>query len=652
MEVTTEPKKNAALYLVVLFQSFSLSIVSPSLMVLCTGLNSSLSKSISFTYCYMVLFDTSFYAGWLLGYMLLLYFLTKVPPRIIVIGGNILTLTLGFLFGLSSNLILALLFRFLWGLAYATVMTAASHKTRVDPIGMLCFYAVVLGVSFGSLINGLTFSIKSEGDEQNTNWLKRYPSIMPLILWASFSMISLFLVILYLPSSYSSSSSSLVLHNTRESTKATVSGNAYRALDSIDDEESQHSQVNLIATEANDLDATTHGSSRENEKFDNKSPQECTVNDIGTVIKSALKSPTRSLNESLDYNESESTKSVDTLLRQKRRNRVLFDGMVTVKVIGSDSIAYSQLKRVTSDEEPVDDVELEQSNNRPIYRYSNGSEHFANSTSYRFSVDNIYRTLAKSSMVSCLTMIGAISVLISFSIELFQGWVIFSVSIESSKDIRTFPVLALSLYEFFCTFLPLCIGALIHKSVSPKSPTLFLFRQLLNIFAFTAIVLSLLPILDKYVRAVAIQTVLALLLLIMAVSVFLVFQLSFMFISHITYNHERVIVSTATNIVVITGLLVGSAFGGFFFILSERSRSIIHFDFHWEWWIAASLAKVVRHISLRLPRKVQRRVREPLNPRYATLMLTGHANSNDEDLLDEEADNSEDEFELSRRDIR
>ena len=86
------------------------------------------------------------------------------------------------------------------------------------------------------------------------------------------------------------------------------------------------------------------------------------------------------------------------------------------------------------------------------------------------------------------------------------------------------------------------------------------------------------------------------------------------------FIHIHIIIFTLLH----TGRLTGPYLGSLVFAWSETNGQLWPFNYFLVWYLLAILAVINARVSYLLPRSIERRRREPREPRYASLASTGN----------------------------
>jgi len=120
----------------------------------------------------------------------------------------------------------------------------------------------------------------------------------------------------------------------------------------------------------------------------------------------------------------------------------------------------------------------------------------------------------------------------------------------------------------------------------------------------------------------------------------------FVLINNSCYSHERATVNGIGQTFAALGRLTGPYLGSVVFAWSENNGQLWPFNYFFVWYLLAIVAVINARISVLLPRSIERRRREPREPRYAS---TPGQNDDDyesdetDELIDEEGEEEEDD---------
>ena len=228
-----------------------------------------------------------------------------------------------------------------------------------------------------------------------------------------------------------------------------------------------------------------------------------------------------------------------------------------------------------------------------------------------FSGKNIAKLLSKESVLVCLVMNGLVGVTVMYSVELLQ---------LNFLNSQTYSTEMFALFELLCGCVTILATALTCVFLTMQYGSLYIYYRIVQSFILLIALLFLLPFafedLPESLYHVILWTFSSLVCSCCAIFVLLTFT----FTNNSCYNHEKIVVNRTGQVFFALGLLSGSYIGSSLFSLSEWLRNIFSTRMQLSWILPIILAHLLLLIAKRLPKKIQRSMREPLKPRYAISM--------------------------------
>lgn len=590
-------------------------------------------------------------------------------------------------FGFSPNYNVAIFFRFMWGFLNGNIGVSKTYMSEIlddknTPKGM-ALYGVIggLGRAIGPILGGLL--VFPQQASHSKNYILRYfPFCIPTII-ISINCCIMFAI------AYYELEETLVSSELRNSKKKQLigktdnSGNIiYTQLNNSDDlsEQLNSSEHGLLTawkesdsspskTFVNDSNASPDAMSPEQDRSDNVANDDFI--DLNSFTLSALK-------------KSNSKSS----LGGKRKN-VSFSGLVMVKVIGSEALAYGKLKKIEKDDRPIlnddpkanlfgfvdndmindedderlsisstvslsttssssipednhstndseeltsDDLEIldilgnniQNSSILPRYipRYSNGAE-FNNYQSYTQS--NIFHKvlylISKREIFLTSFLYGGNAFLQVIFSEIYPLWVYLPRSEGGFGYDQSFIA--------FTAILTVPITAAIQTGFYPGLVQSYglVKTSIYGLFLFAATVWFMPAISSLKIDSSTsdnewyIFPLLTLGVVLVQISANWILISIFVLINNSCYSHQRGTVNGIGQTFASLGRAIGPVVGGFLFAWSETSGYPWPLDYSCTFYVLSLLAIVLMWFTCHLPRSIERKKREPKNPRYASSMM-------------------------------
>ena len=300
------------------------------------------------------LIGSAFSLGALFGNMFWGFMADRIGRRQVLLCGIIGTMFSCLLFGFSWNFWMALTSRFLWGALNGNIGVSKVYLGEIlddtNSARGMSVYGIIGGVGriIGPLIGGFLSSPAKTFSFMKGTIFETFPYCLPQIILAFGCFTMLILAYIYLPETEAFISMKQNRMDLKHCTdKYTVLNPLQVPYDKIDNFEE------IVDMESSSSKTSVACSTDSTEKLINLSNEEYIDNDFDH-----------------DYDDSASYGS---------KKRVTFSGIVTIKVIDSNALAYSRLKQVHKFDEPIDDLEYEKDESgahqspRISIRYDNGS---------------------------------------------------------------------------------------------------------------------------------------------------------------------------------------------------------------------------------------------------------------------------------------
>jgi len=342
------------------------------------------------------------------------------------------------------------------------------------------------------------------------------------------------------------------------------------------------------------------------------------------------------------------------------KRRVSFASLVMVRVIGSNSLAYGQLKKIKPDEEPSfendneynyesDDEESKSltsdydnnnnsnNNNNNISNISNYNNEFkkseiqfkqlghklrfTNGSEYNDSMEvylqstwtQIKYLLSKKEIFLCCLLYGTNAFVQLTTTEIFPLWVVTS-KIDGGFSFDTNKIgMATSITGPITIILQL----LLYPMLVERYGVFYTYRLGCILFAITMITAPCISIFNKFSNPAFMW--ISVVVVLTAISTSATFSLIsiFVLINNSCYSHERGTVNGIGQTFAAMGRLLGPYFGSVIFAWSETNGYFWPLNYFFIWYIMGIVAICNYIISKFLPKNLQRRKREPKEARYA-----------------------------------
>ena len=548
--------------------------------------------------------------------------------RIALLAGLLGTSVAAFLFGFSPNFVMAVISRFLWGFLNGNIGVSKTYMSEItddtnNARGMALF-AVVGGV--GRTIGPMLGGFLSEPARLYPNVFKdtifeTFPYALPNFIIAINCLIVGTVAYFELPET-------LRLKRNRVQFKSFDNDNkeGYHKVMSSDDEE-----MNSLKEEGN--------YNNEKKTIDNNE-----VSNHGHDVLLGM----RKRDSSNEVEEGIELSTINDSPAGKRR--VSFSSLVMVRVIGSNSLAYGQLKRIKPDEFPS---ELQDDENDDSYgsddeklddeyksltsnhdggdgdlkrseaqfnqighklRFTNGSEYNDSMEMYLQSTwTQIKYLMSKREIFFSCLLYGTTAFVQITTTEIFPLWVVTS----KTDGGFGFDTSKIGLLTSITGPITIVLQLVLYPYLTEKYGVFYVYRLGCLMTAIAMILVPCISIFNNFnvPWLVWVSTVCAL----TAISAFATFSLIsvFVFINNSCYSHERGTVNGIGQTFAAFGRLLGPYFGSVSFAWSEINGYSWPLNYFFVWYIMGALSILNYGISRFLPRTLQRRKREPIEPRYA-----------------------------------
>ena len=584
------------------------------------------------------LVQVAFFFGNISGQTFSIFLPSITYRKYFLFSALIFTCVVIILFGLCKDFYLICLFRFLLGTLFGIIIDSLNllYPLQDDLYRISVYLFVIIGISVGPLIGILT-DLKFKFLDDNTELLfAQFPLLLPSIVIAFF-IFSISLSVLF------------IIQSEKTSRKFSISkgssGVTYKRLDSGDEDEYGETK----ASRNQHLDNTLHGNE--------ETVESSAISMIETAPDLTLLSPINSLKDYEDVNNfsdnlNDSVCSIDNSIfedkienlktkKRQAKSRVVFSTMVTVKVIGSPNLEYENLKHLHKNENPIqiDNNGFNVSNEFPIY--GNGSELYGEEEVYNQSISkNISKLLTKDTILICLVIIGLVGIIVMYSIQLSQ------INILNSQIFDDYMNL-FALSECICGVISFLVTGFFYLFYFKKWGSLFVFYRTVNIFSFVALLLLIAPFTFDYISEFIYYSIQIILTSVICTCSSIIILIGLNFLNNSCYNHEKRIVIRSGFVLFNLGLLSGSYLAVSLFSLSEWLKGYLNERFQISWIFPLIITRLLLLLLKKLPKKIQRRMREPVKPRYAVSMQIhfdqfGFSDKyeNDEDSILDQMENS------------
>ncbi len=299
----------------------------------------------------------------------------RIGRRQVLLCGIVGTMFSCLLFGFSWNFWMAILARFLWGALNGNIGVSKVYLGEIlddtNSARGMSVYGIIGGVGriIGPLIGGFLSSPVKTFTFMKGTIFETFPYCLPQIILAFGCFIMLILAYIHLPETEAFIKMKRNrMDEKRNTDKPTVANPLHVSYDKIDDCE-----------EIIDIESRNHE----------------------TLMSASIDATEKSINlDNKEYIEDKFDDDYQDSANYGSKKRVTFSGIVTVKVIDSNSLAYSQLKQVHEYDKPIDDMEYEKSESgarripRTAIRFDNGSRSLMYESTTNSNTQTTYRYFA------------------------------------------------------------------------------------------------------------------------------------------------------------------------------------------------------------------------------------------------------------------
>jgi hypothetical protein len=310
------------------------------------------------------------------------------------------------------------------------------------------------------------------------------------------------------------------------------------------------------------------------------------------------------------------------------KRKVCFAGIVTIKVIGSQSYAYGPLKGIDSSDHPViveesNDLEIgsdeidptskllqPEQNSTSILRklrYTNGSEKDSFSQKNNTFCSTIIYLLSQSDILISTLLYGTNALTTIVFNEIFPLWVI---TLKSQGGFE-FTSHEIGIATMISGILGIMLQVTLYPNMTDRFGVLKVHKGGIVVFTFAVALIPWTSLLNDS-NSVVIRwiAIVGSLLLINVASTWVLVSV-FVFINNSCYSTQRATVNGIGQTFASLGRLLGPYFGASIFAWSENNGLKWPLNFHFCFYLLAVINIINYGISLQLPRSIQRRKREP-----------------------------------------
>lgn len=210
-------------------------------------------------------------------------------------------------------------------------------------------------------------------------------------------------------------------------------------------------------------------------------------------------------------------------------------------------------------------------------------------------------------------MDGLIGITAMYSAELIQ--INFLNSQTSNPNMLMFAI-----FECTCGLVTVIVTMVAYFFLTKQYGTLYIYYRTVQIYTLAIVVIFVAPFafndVPEHVYYGALWSLCSLVCACSAVMALVAFT----FTNNACYNHEKVVVNRTGIIFFVLGLLCGSYIASSLFSFSEWLRNEFSIRVQVAWLLPVVISRLLLLIAKRLPKKIQRSMREPLKPRYAVSM--------------------------------
>lgn len=538
----------------------------------------------------------------------------KIGRRPVLLMGLVGTAVSAALFGFAPSFWVAVLARFLWGLLNGNIGIAKTYIAEISDDtnsarGMALFGIIGgIGRTVGPVVGGFLSEPAKRYSSLRGTLFEEYPFSLPSIVIVAMCALVFFTAYFELPETLHTLQRKTVKHHNQK--------REYQPLDATDLETSID-----IETSIHDLDDKQHGMELQpiesEEAIVPSGSRWSPYTKVSQVDAVAISPLTNTLLTSA------SSTSLDNYPRKGKR-RVSFNSTVEIKVMDTSDIAKYPLKQISEDDCPIDFTP-----DRSSVRYSNGSELVDG-----IEHDPFYVTVVKLLRVRPIFLSTVLYGLVSFIqvilFEVFPLWLV----IKPKEGGFGFTSHEIGLAIMICGPITIFFQLVVYPYLTHQNGVLKTFRIGVIIFAVAA---GLIPVVtmrrDPHINIV--QWI-YMVLMFTAMNIGAQFALIsvFVMINNACYSHQRGTVNGIGQTFASTGRLLGPYVGASIFAWSANNGHGWPIDYSLVWNLIGLMAIYISCLSCKLPKKIQRRKREPKNPRYALTMMSKEHNDDEEEVIE------------------
>jgi MFS family permease len=340
--------------------------------------------------------------------------------------------------------------------------------------------------------------------------------------------------------------------------------------------------------------------------------------------------------------DDESSSPCSTYQQQKLSKtgrKVSFNSLVEVKTIDTTNIEYNPLKRVTAEDVPIhvsDNGSRQQSTSKSasslgvgygdnnnmsndtkgikIVKYSNGSEFIDYDTPMSI-VDTVISLLSMRLVyISCI-LYGLISFAHIMMSEVFPLWLVIPVD----KGGFGFDSSRIGVTIMISGPVSIVTQVFVYPILEKKYGVLKVFRIGIVCFTILAFLIPSITIFSYTSKALPYALMVTSYTL-MQVVIGWSYVCVFVFVNNSCYSHQRATVNGIGQTCAAVGRMVGPYFAGLLFASTASSGFSWPINYSFTFYVICAISFCIWAFSKHLPNKIQRRRREPKNPRYAVTM--------------------------------
>ena len=482
----------------------------------------------------------------------------KIGRRPVLLCGIIGTMFSCLLFGFSWNFWMALAARFLWGLLNGNIGVSKVYIGEVlddtNSARGMSVYGVIGGVGriIGPLLGGFLSSPAKTFTFMKGTIFETFPYCLPQILLAFGCLLMLILAYFQLPE-----------------TEA------------------------FITMQKNKIELQLQDNSTKRDKVAVINPLQSLYDKVNTNEEMI---DTKSINNDDDNNST----------NYGSKKRVTFSGIVTVKVIDSNALAYSRLKQLDTNDEPVIDLECESNESgarqipRVPIRYDNGSRLIINDSqsTYRYIV-NIF-TQREVLVTTILYGLNAYCQIILN--EVFPLWVVTSKS-DGGFDFNTQNIGTVILFSG-----PISIFAqlVLYPKITDNYGVLKVYKIAAYSFGVMIILLPMVSFISQYNIPLLSGVVIWFSLSILTVTGQWILISLFVLINNSCYTNDRGVVNGIGQSFASFARFLGPSSGGNMFAWSENNNLPWPLNYHFVFILIGIMSILNAIISYTLPISIQK----------------------------------------------